>query len=72
MSVDEYPQHPTYRCSTTSRPSEAWEVVMDDIQEVPETTSSQNTLNSLRTVSSANAGEFGTANSKCKSVVLIV
>ncbi|KAF9652550.1 hypothetical protein BDM02DRAFT_3109092 [Thelephora ganbajun] len=46
------------------RPSEAWEVVMDDIQEVPETSSTQNTLNSLRTVSNNNAGEFGTANSK--------
>jgi hypothetical protein len=54
------------------RPSEAWEVVMDDIQEVPESSSSQNTLNSLRTVNSNNAGEFGTANSKCKPVVSIV
>lgn len=44
---------------------------MDDIQEVPETSSSQNTLNSLRTVNSNNTSEFGTANSKCKSLVLV-
>ena len=69
MSVDEYPPH---RPSTLSRPSEAWEVVMDDIQEVPETSSSQNTFNSLHTVSSNNAGEFGSANSKCKPIVFIV
>lgn len=71
MSVDESPQHP-YRCSAISRPSEAWEVVMDDIQEVPETSSSQNTLNSLRTVNSNNASEFGTANSKCKPFVPVI
>lgn len=70
MSVDESPQR-LYRHSAISRPSEAWEVVMDDIQEDPET-SSQNTLNSLRTVNSNNTGEFGTANSKCKSFILFV
>ena len=70
MSVDESQR--LYRCSAISRPSEAWEVVMDDIQEVPETSSSQNTLNSLRTVNSNNASEFGTANSKCKPIVSFV
>ena len=69
MSVDESPQRPAYRPSSMSRPSEAWEVVMDDIQELPETSSSQNTLNSLRTTSSNNASEFGTANSKCEPIV---
>jgi len=72
MSVDDSPQHLPYRYSTMSRPSEAWEVVMDDIQEVPETSSSQSTLNSLRTVSSSNTGEFGTANSKCKSDIIVM
>ena len=71
MSIEESPQRPSYPYSAMSRPSEAWEVVMDDIQEVPETASSQNTLNSLRTASSNNASEFGTANSKCKPIVLI-
>ena len=72
MSVDESPQRPC-RSSAISRPSEAWEVVMDDIQEAPETSSTQNTLNSLRTVSSSNnAGEFGTAGSKCKPIVFIL
>ena len=71
MSVDESPLHPSHRYSAMARPSEAWEVVMDDIQELPETSSSQNTLNSLRTVDSKNTGEFGTANSKCKPIVLV-
>ena len=44
---------------------------MDDIQELPESSSTQNTLNSLRTTGN-NAGEFGTANSKCKPIVFIV
>ena len=72
MSVDEPPQRLPHRYPVMPRPSEAWEVAMDDIQEVPETSSSQNTLNSLRTVSSNNAGEFGTANSKCKPIVFVV
>ena len=45
---------------------------MDDIQEVPETSSSQNTLNSLRTVNSNNVSEFGTTNSKCKPFVPVL
>lgn len=71
MTVDESPQPPCRYSAIVPRPSEAWEVVMDDIQEVPETSSSQNTLNSLRTVNSNNAGEFGTANSKCKPLFLV-
>lgn len=71
MSVDESLEH-TLRYTAIPRPSEAWEVVMDDIQEVPETSSSQNTLNSLRTANGDNAGEFGTANSKCKPTVFTV
>jgi hypothetical protein len=47
------------------RPSEQWEVVMESIQEVEES-SSQGTLSSLHTMSSGNgAGEFGTGGSKC-------
>ena len=48
------------------RPSEQWEVVMESIQELEES-SSQGTLSSLRTLGSNNggAGEFGTGNSKC-------
>lgn len=47
-----------------ARPSEQWEVVMDDIEEE---TSSQGTgtLNSLRSMDSA--GEFGVGGPKCKS-----
>lgn len=71
ISFDESPQYPSHQYSAMPRPSEAWEVVMDDILELPETSSSQNTLNSLRTTSN-NAGEFGTANSKCKPIVFIV
>jgi len=68
MSFDDSPPRPSQQYPAMSRPSEAWEVVMDDIQELPETSSSQNTLNSLRTINN-NAGEFGTANSKCKPIV---
>ena len=71
MSVDESPLHPSHRYSAMPRPSEAWEVVMDDIQELPET-SAQNSLNSLRTVDNGNAGEFGTSNSKSKPIVFII
>ena len=70
MSFDDSPPRTSQHYPAMSRPSEAWEVVMDDIQELPETSSSQNTLNSLRTVNN-NAGEFGTANSKCKPVASI-
>jgi len=49
------------------RPSEQWEIVMDTIQELEES-SSQATLSSLRTAGSGHAtGEFGTALSKCKT-----
>jgi len=65
-------QRSSHHYAAMPRPSEAWEVVMDDIQEVPEMSSLQNTLNSLRTVSSDNAGEFGSTNSKSKSIVFIV
>lgn len=64
MSFDQSPQRPPHR------PSEAWEVVMDDIQEVPETP--QKTLTSLRAANGNNFGEFGTANSKRKPFVFIV
>jgi len=72
MSFDDSPPRLSQHYSAMPpRPSEAWEVVMDDIQELPETSSTQNTLNSLRATNN-NAGEFGTANSKCKPTVFIV
>ncbi|OSD01038.1 hypothetical protein PYCCODRAFT_1453015 [Trametes coccinea BRFM310] len=43
------------------RPSEQWEVVMDDIEEVDETLGTMSSKGSLRTVSN---GEFGTHTSK--------
>ncbi|KAG5637266.1 hypothetical protein H0H81_005199 [Sphagnurus paluster] len=49
------------------RPSEQWEVVMEDIEEMEERGSSQGTLNSLRTVGGGSS-EFGTAMSKSSSV----
>ena len=53
----------SYR-STMPRPSEQWEVVMDSIAEVEE--SSQGTLSSQRTVSNnGTVGEFGSGNSRC-------
>lgn len=51
-----------------TRPSEQWEIVMESIQEVEETASSQGTLSSLRTVGTG-SGEFGTSGSKCKIIV---
>lgn len=45
------------------RPSEQWEVVMESIEELEES-SSQGTLSSLRTLGGG-AGEFGTGSSKC-------
>ncbi|RDB28311.1 hypothetical protein Hypma_001307 [Hypsizygus marmoreus] len=52
------------------RPSEQWEVVMESIDEMEESSSSQGTLTSLRTLSSTNggSGEFGTGMSKSSSV----
>ncbi|KXN89422.1 hypothetical protein AN958_05713 [Leucoagaricus sp. SymC.cos] len=50
------------------RPSEQWEV-MESIQEVEETASSQGALSSLRTPGTAHSfEEFGTTNSKTSSV----
>ena len=43
------------------RPSEQWEVVMEDIAEVDETMGTASSKDSLRTVS---GGEFGTQSSK--------
>ncbi|KAF9445428.1 hypothetical protein P691DRAFT_805696 [Macrolepiota fuliginosa MF-IS2] len=52
-----------------TRPSEQWEIVMESIQEVEETASSQGTLSSLRTIGTTySSGEFGTANSKASTV----
>ncbi|KAA1471897.1 hypothetical protein DENSPDRAFT_146522 [Dentipellis sp. KUC8613] len=49
------------------RPSEQWEIVMDDIEE--ETSSQGGTLTSMRTASSrTQVGEFGTGGSKSSSV----
>lgn len=47
------------------RPSEQWEIVMDDIEEVDETNGTLTSMNTLRTKGSA--GEFGTNGTKCKS-----
>lgn len=46
------------------RPSEQWEVVMEDIQEVEETGSSQSTMTSTKGSIRTVAGEFGTSGSK--------
>ena len=52
------------------RPSDQWEVVMEDILEVPEP--SRTTLSSLRSVTSNAPDEFGTGGgSKCESVVAL-
>ncbi|PIL28769.1 hypothetical protein GSI_08813 [Ganoderma sinense ZZ0214-1] len=50
------------------RPSEQWEVVMEDIAEVDETMGTASSKNSLKTVSN---GEFGTHTSKCWSTVAL-
>ncbi|KAF8635654.1 hypothetical protein AX15_000285 [Amanita polypyramis BW_CC] len=48
-----------------TRPSEQWEVVMDRIEEIEETSSAQGSLNSLGTVGKDKpAGEFGTGGYK--------
>ena len=52
------------------RPSDQWEVVMEDIPEVPET--SRTTLSSLRSVTSNAPDEFGTGGgSKCESAIAL-
>ncbi|KAG6878816.1 hypothetical protein C0992_007471 [Termitomyces sp. T32_za158] len=48
------------------RPSEQWDVVMENIEEVDEK-SSQGTLNSLRTIGNGGSGEFGTVISQASS-----
>jgi hypothetical protein len=51
----------------SQRPSEQWEVVMEDIPELPEN-SSRGTLSSLRSVTGNAPDEFGTGGgSKCGS-----
>lgn len=47
-----------------SRPSEQWEVVMEDIQEVDELSSATGTLSSMKSMRS---GEFGSSSSKSES-----
>ncbi|KAI9462775.1 hypothetical protein BJY52DRAFT_109763 [Lactarius psammicola] len=52
------------------RPSDQWEVVMEDIPELPET--SRTTLSSLRSVTSNAPDEFGTGGgSKCKFLIAL-
>jgi hypothetical protein len=54
----------------SKRPSSQWEIVMEDILEVPEP--SRSTLSSLRSVTSSVPDEFGTGGgSKCESVVVL-
>ena len=50
--------------SHLSRPSEQWEMVMDDIEEVDEPMGTMSSMGTLR--SNGTAGEFGTAGSKCE------
>ncbi len=50
-----------------ARPSEQWEVVMEDIQETEEIGSSMGTLSSMK---SFRSGEFGTSSSKCEFQVI--
>lgn len=47
------------------RPSEQWEIVMDDIEEVEEPTGTVSSKGSLRTLGGPR-GEFGTGNTKCE------
>ena len=52
------------------RPSDQWEIVMEDIPEVPEP--SRTTLSSLRSVASNAPDEFGTGGgSKCEPVIAL-
>src|ERR1700761_5334767 len=54
----------------SKRPSSQWEVVMEDILEMPEP--SRTTLSSLRSVTSSVPDEFGTGGgSKCESAVVL-
>jgi hypothetical protein len=54
----------------SKRPSSQWEVVMEDILEVPEP--SRTTLSSLRSVTSTVPDEFGTGGgSKCESIIAV-
>lgn len=69
--VDMEPPSPSFGHSNMPRPSEQWEVVMDDIEEVEGEGSQPGTLTSLKTVSGA-AGEFGTAGSKCTTCLNII
>ncbi|KAI0319347.1 hypothetical protein OF83DRAFT_1170302 [Amylostereum chailletii] len=64
------PASPSCTRSNLPRPSEQWEVVMDDIEEIPEgaESHSQGTLSSLRTISGNGAGEFGTGGTKSSSM----
>lgn len=49
------------------RPSEQWEIVMDNIEEEDELSSAANTLTSIRSVRNlGTAGEFGTTTTKCE------
>ncbi|KAJ2922126.1 hypothetical protein H1R20_g14968, partial [Candolleomyces eurysporus] len=50
------------------RPSEGWEMVMDSIAEEDENSSSQGTVNSMKTLGGGKAGEFGTGSSKSSTV----
>ncbi|KAH9947784.1 hypothetical protein B0H21DRAFT_737235 [Amylocystis lapponica] len=49
------------------RPSEQWEMVMEDIEEVQESSSS-GTVSSKGSLGSKNSGEFGTASSKSSTI----
>lgn len=66
----EQPQDDTSSISSrldSQRPSEQWEVVMEDIPELPEA-SSRGTISSLRSVAGNAPDEFGTGGeSKCES-----
>ncbi|KZV60184.1 hypothetical protein PENSPDRAFT_760145 [Peniophora sp. CONT] len=65
--VDMEPPSPSFGHSNMPRPSEQWEVVMDDIEEAEEKDSQPGTMTSMRTVTGV-AGEFGTAGSKSSSI----
>ena len=59
------PPSPSCTGSNAFRPSEQWEVVMEDIQEVDEGgKSSQGIINSTKSVGGGAAGEFGTDGGK--------
>jgi hypothetical protein len=62
-------QPPSFAYSTLARPSEQWEVVMDDIQELPEGDSRTRSLSSSSgsRTGGSDTDEFGLSNSKCMS-----